>query len=154
MSSDSVSDGALSPGAPVGSPYDWYLRATELLNSGNSNAAAILFTRLREEDSSPAVLEGQGRALFDGKRYAEAAEVLQDLVDLSPDNDYAHFALGLSLWRLQEFVRARDHLAMAFVMRPDRSEYGTALAQVKATLRSRIEGGMPLNGPIKGQDTL
>jgi len=43
---------------------------------------------------------------------------------------------------------------MAFVMRPDRSEYGTALAQVKATLRSRIGGGMPLNGPIKGQGSL
>ena len=154
MSSASKNEDELSQGIPMGSPYDWYQRATDLLNTGNSNAAAILFARLREEESSPAVLEGLGRALFDAKRYEQAAEVLQELVETSPDNDYAHFALGLSLWRLQEFIQARDHLAMAFVMRPERSEYGTALAQVKATLRHRIEGDMPLNGPIKGQDSL
>jgi hypothetical protein len=55
------------------------------------------------------------------------------------------------LWRLQEFTLARDELAMAFVMRPDRSEYGKALGQVRATLRARIDAGLPLNGPISGQ---
>jgi hypothetical protein len=55
------------------------------------------------------------------------------------------------LWRLQEFTLARDELAMAFVMRPDRSEYGKALGQVRATIRARADGGLPPNGPISGQ---
>ena len=42
---------------------------------------------------------------------------------------------------------------MAFVMRPDRSEYGKALGQVRATLRARADGGLPPNGPISGQST-
>lgn len=143
-----------SNGSPGGEPYDWYQRASEFLNSGNSNAAVILFERVRREEESPAVLEGLGRALFDAKRYEESVEVFEELVELSPDNDYAHFALGLALWRLQKFVLARDHLAMAFVMRPDRSEYGTSLSQVKATLRMRMQDGLPLEGPVRGQENL
>lgn len=141
-------------GIPGGGPYDWYQRAQELLDSGNSSAAAILFERVRQEDQSSAVLEGLGRALLDAKRYEQAVTVLEELVTRSPDNDYAHFALGLALWRMQKFIPARDHLAMAFVMRPDRSEYGTSLSQVKATLRTRRQAGLPLEGPIRGQESL
>lgn len=71
-------------------------------------------------------------------------------MEVAPDDDYAHFGMGMSLWRKQEFVQARDHLSMAFVMRPDRAEYGKALSQVKATLRARVKDQLPLNGPIAG----
>jgi len=40
---------------------------------------------------------------------------------------------------------------MAFVMRPDRADYGRALSQVKATLRARSEAGLPPEGPIEAQ---
>lgn len=146
--------GSVPDEIPSGSEYNWYKRACELLESGNSAAAVILFQRLRDVDSSPSVLEGLGRALFDAKRYDQAVDVLSALVESAPDNDYAHFALGLSLWRLQKFIPARDHLAMAFVMKPHRAEYGSALSQVKSTLRHRMEQGMPLEGPIAGQDKL
>lgn len=146
--------GSISDGIPSGNEYDWYKRACDLLESGDSAASAILFQRLREVEASPSVLEGLGRALFDAKQYDQAVLVLGELVETSPDNDYAHFALGLALWRLQRFVPARDHLAMAFVMSPHRSEYGSALSQVKSTLRHRMEQGMPLEGPIAGQDEL
>ncbi len=149
-----MTSGSASDGTPSGSEYDWYMRACDLLESGDSAASVILFQRLREVDSSPSVLEGLGRALFDAKRYEQAAKILGDLVEVSPDNDYAHFALGLSLWRLQRFILARDHLAMAFVMNPQRSEYGSALSQVKSTLRHRTEQGLPLEGPIARQGEL
>jgi Flp pilus assembly protein TadD len=149
-----MTSGSASEGIPSGSEYDWYKRACDLLEGGDSAASVILFQRLREVNSSPSVLEGLGRALFDAKRYEQAAKVLGDLVEVSPDNDYGHFALGLSLWRLQRFIPARDHLAMAFVMNPQRSEYGSALAQVKSTLRHRTEQGLPLEGPIARQGEL
>jgi predicted Zn-dependent protease len=137
-------------GDPDGSPYDWYRRAIDLLESGNPDAAAVLLGRLRQVDpTSTSVLEAHARALFDGRRYGEAAAAFGDLVERSPSEDYAHYGLGMSLWRLQQFPLARDHLAMAFVMRRDRSEYGTALSQVKATLRSRTLSGLPLEGPIQ-----
>ena len=67
-------------GFPSGSEYDWYQRASKLLESGNSAAASILFERLREIESKPSVLEGLGRALLDAKRYVEAESVLEELV--------------------------------------------------------------------------
>jgi Flp pilus assembly protein TadD len=121
-----------------------------LLDSGNSDAAAVLLQRLRVLDpDSTSVLEALARALFTSRRYDEAADAFGELTERSPADDYAHYGLGMSLWRLQRFPQARDELAMAFVMRPDRSEYGTALTQVKATLRARSEGGLPLEGPLQ-----
>ena len=57
----------------------------------------------------------------------------------------------MSLWRLQEFPQARDHLAMASVMRPDREEYAKALTQVKATIKARRSAGLPLSGPLDAE---
>lgn len=129
--------------------YDRYRRATALLEGGSPDAAAVLLARLRAEDpGSTSVLEAYARALFDSHRYQDAADAFGELVERSPAEDYAHYGLGLSLWRLQRFPQARDHLAMAFVMRPTRSDYGDALAQVKATLRSRALTGLPLEGPV------
>lgn len=148
--SDSASAPSSStPGDPDGTPYDWYQRALALLATGNSDAAAVLLIRLRDIDpTSTSVIEALARAMFDSRRFAEAVEAFTELVERSPAEDYAHFGLGMSLWRLQRFPEARDHLSMAFVMRPDRSEYGSALAQVKATLRARALAGLPLQGPI------
>lgn len=134
---------------PSGSLYEWYVNASSLLASGHAAAAAVAFERLRDADPrSTSVLEGYARALFDSRRYDEAAEAFTLLVERSPAEDYAHYGLGMALWRLQRFPTARDHLAMASVMRPDRAEYANALSQVKATLRAREEAGLPLEGPI------
>ena len=138
-------------GNPSGDPYDWYQRGLALLAEGNTDAAATLLQRVRRSEPSPAVLEALGRALFESRRYDEAIEVLTELAERTPDEDYAHYALGLALWRKQAFPAARDHLSMAFVMRPDRSDYGQALSQVKATLRARSEAGLPLEGPIEAE---
>ncbi len=134
---------------PEGSPYDWYRRAQDLLEHGSPEAAAVLLDRLRGIDpDSPTILEALSRALFDSRRFAEAAEAFASLASRQPDNDYAHYGLGLSLWRLQRFPEARDHLAMAAVMSPDHAEYTAALGQVRATLRARAEAGLPLEGPV------
>jgi Flp pilus assembly protein TadD len=134
---------------PVGGPYDWFQRAAALLAQGNPDAAAQLLERVLDaEPGSQAALESLGRARFDARRYDEAAQAFAKLVECAPDNDYAHFGLGLCYWHRQHFVEARDHLALAFVMRPSRSEYSRALSQVKATLLARATGDLPLNGPM------
>lgn len=138
-------------GVPSGSPYEWFQRAQDLLAAGNSDAAAqLLQYLLAAEPGSRSVLEAYARAVFDARRYDDAVAAFGALLEVAPDDDYAHFGMGMSLWRKQEFVQARDHLSMAFVMRPDRAEYGKALSQVKATLRARVKDQLPLNGPIAG----
>lgn len=142
-------------GAPEGTAYDWYRRALELLERGDAGASLVLLERVLASDpGSRAALEARARALFDSGRYADALAAFQACVDLSPDDDYAHFGLGMSLWRCQEFLLARDHLAMASVMKPERAEYARALSQVQATLVARGKAGLPLTGPIDSPPVL
>jgi predicted Zn-dependent protease len=127
-----------SGGEPSGEVYDWYHRALDLLEGGNPEAAAALLLHARrEEPTSASVLEALARALFDSRRYAEAAQEFAALVERSPANDYARFGLGLARMRLGEHAAAVDHLAMAVTMRPDRREYQQALRDARATLRFR-----------------
>lgn len=141
--------GDREPGDPSGDVYDWYRRAVDLLGTGNPDAALQLLDRvIAVEPESRSVLEAYARALFNAKRTDEAVAAFQRLVERAPDDDYAHYGLGMALWRRQQFLGARDELAMAFVMRPDRSEYGSALAQVRATLRARMAEQLPLEGPL------
>ena len=135
------------PLPPAGEPYDWFRRGSALLESGNAAAAAeLLAWAAREEPAAHSIRESLARALFDARRFDDAAHEFEVLVELSPDDDYAQFGLGMSLWRLRRFRRAADHLAMAAVMRPDRPEYAAALRQVRATLAARDEAGLAADG--------
>ena len=73
------------------------------------------------------MLEALARALFDARRYGEAADRFTELVETSPDNDYARFGLGLSRMRLGDLTAAVEQLALATAMRPGRAEYQQAL---------------------------
>jgi tetratricopeptide (TPR) repeat protein len=133
-----VSQGRARDGEPAGEVYDWYTRAIELLESGNPQAAAELLAHARARvPESASVLEALARASFDAGRFGAAAAQFADLADSSPDNDYAHFGLGLSRMRLGDHAGAIDQLAMAATMRPDRKEYDQALREARATIRFR-----------------
>jgi Flp pilus assembly protein TadD len=120
-----------------------------LLGTGNPAPAAILLERvLADEAGNLAAMEAYARALFDASRFSEAVDAFSAVVERAPDDDYARYGLGLALWRMQRFQEARDELAMALVMRPERTEYAQALSQVKATLRARAEADLPLDGPL------
>ena len=135
------------PEPPAGDAYDWFRRGTALLEGGHPAAAAeLLAWAAQEEPTARSIREALARALFDARRFEDAAREFGVVVELAPDDDYAQFGLGLALWRLREFPRAADHLAMAVVMRPDRAEYAAALRQVRATLAARLEAGLDPTG--------
>ena len=137
-------------------PYEWFVQASRLLDDGRSSEAAELFAKVVEVDpTSRSAMEGLARAEFDSHAYEQAADAFTRLLEMAPDEDYAHFGLGLSLWRLRRFPEARDHLGMAAVMRPNRADYASALGQVKATLAARREAGLPPVGqPGESVDSL
>ncbi len=138
---------AAVPNPPSGEPYDWFRRGSELLEQGNSAAAAELLTwAAQAEPQARSIREALARAHYDSRRFEDSAREFTSLVELAPDDDYAHFGLGLSLWRMRQFPDAAEHLAIAAVMRPDREAYGRALRQVRATLAAREEAGMAAVG--------
>jgi|APCry1669189034_1035192.scaffolds.fasta_scaffold19407_3 tetratricopeptide (TPR) repeat protein len=137
------------PVAPAGEPYDWFRRGTELLDQGNSAAAAeLLAWAAKAEPQALSIREALARAYYDSRRFEESAAEFRVIVEMAPDDDYAHFGLGLSLWRMRQFPDAAEHLAVAAAMRPDRAAYGRALRQVRATLAAREDAGLsPIGSP-------
>jgi tetratricopeptide (TPR) repeat protein len=123
--------------APEGGPYEWWQRATELLERGDAAAASVLLERSVAVTSTASGWEALGRACYDSGRFVRAVEAFDQLVALSPDSHYGHFALGLSLTRVDRFELGVEHLAVASAMRPDRREYADRLRQARATLRAR-----------------
>jgi predicted Zn-dependent protease len=141
-----VSQNNAREGEPGGEVYDWFVRGRTLLEGGNPEAAAELLTHaFAREPESASVLEMLARALFDARRYAEAADRFTELVETSPDSDYARFGLGLARMRLGDLAGAVEQLALATAMRPERAEYQQALREARATVRAREDAG--LTGP-------
>jgi len=125
-------------GEPAGEVYDWFIRGLSLLDGGNAEAAAALLTHARaREPASASILEALARAQFDARRYAEAHDLFGELVETTPDNDYARFGLGLSRLRTGDVTGAVEQLALAAAMRPGRADYQRALREARATVRAR-----------------
>ncbi|RJL20704.1 tetratricopeptide repeat protein [Bailinhaonella thermotolerans] len=125
-------------GAPEGGVYEWYQRGLQLLKEGSPAAAAALLARaVTEEPESRSIREALARAQFDSRQYVEAAESFRCIVEANPSEDYAHFGLGMSLWRTGDMHGAAESLALAVAMRPDLKHYVNALRGVRATLRAR-----------------
>lgn len=123
--------------------YDLYRRGLDLLGRGSAAAAAQLLERAAAaEPDSRSILEALGRAQFDTRHYEAAAGSFRRIVEASPSDDYAQFALGLALSRTGDHGGAAEHLALAAAMRPDLRHYTEALRSVRATLRARhvVEG--------------
>jgi tetratricopeptide (TPR) repeat protein len=104
--------------------YARYRRGTELLASGNFEAAAVALeaAACREPDKS-SIREALGRAYFRARRYREAAAEFEAVVERHPVNDYAHFCLGRALTKCGSEAGARRHLAIAANLRPERRDY-------------------------------
>jgi len=135
--------GGPDDGRPGGEVYDWFVRGLGLLDSGNADAAASLLAHAHErEPESASILEALARATFDAGRYTEAGRLFGELVETTPDNDYARFGLGLTRMRVGDVPGAVEQLALATAMRPARADYQRALREARATLRAREDAGL------------
>jgi Flp pilus assembly protein TadD len=125
--------------SPSGGPYEWYQRGLELLASGSAGAAALLLERAhRAEPDARNIREALARAFFDAGRFDMAAHHFRYLIEADPVDDYAHYGLGLSLWRRDQLEESREALAVAVALRQD-DRYLSALRQVKATIAARAD---------------
>jgi tetratricopeptide (TPR) repeat protein len=133
---------------PEGDLYDWYRRGLALLEAGDAAAAAQVLVHAVSADSESASLrEALGRARLGAKQYELAREDFEYLVATRPDDDFAHFGLGLALSRLGLWSAAVEQLALACALRPERADYQRELTHARATVQSRQAarrtGGQP-----------
>ena len=106
------------------SVYDLYQRGRELLEHGDYQAAIISLSRARDLDpDKDSIREALGRALFHAQRYEDAAVEFRAVATKTPTDDYALFCLGRSLQLLGRHREARNPLALACSLRPERKDY-------------------------------
>jgi len=106
------------------SAYDLFRRGTDLLEQGDFHAAVVPLTRARDlEPGKDSIREALGRALFHARRYEDARVEFAAIVEHTPTNDYALFCLGRSLQLLGRHDEARQPLALASNLQPERRDY-------------------------------
>jgi tetratricopeptide (TPR) repeat protein len=106
------------------SVYDLYQRGCDLLGHGDHQAAIVPLSRARDlEPDKASIREALGRALFHAQRYQDAAAEFEAIAARTPTNDYALFCLGRAMQLMGRHREARQPLALACSLRPERADY-------------------------------
>jgi Flp pilus assembly protein TadD len=88
-----------------------------------AQATVALEKAKRREPDKASIREALGIAYFRIRRYDEAATEFRTALELSPVNDYAHYALGRCLEMLGKPAEANGHYKLASSLRPGSKQY-------------------------------
>jgi Flp pilus assembly protein TadD len=108
--------------------YDLFqLGRSHLRNGMAAQATVPLEKAKRAEPRSRSIREALGIAYFRIGRWQEAEAEFRALVELSPDDEFAHYALGRALVNQGRRTEATPHIKLARSLRPRPSADGDAL---------------------------
>ena len=106
------------------STYNLFQRGRKHLRSGMAaQATAPLEKAKRREPDKTSIREALGIAYFRMRRWDEAEAEFRTLLELSPVNDYAHYALGRCLEKQGKQAEANGHYKLASSLRPGSKRY-------------------------------
>lgn len=113
MSDDSVMDA-----------YDFFREGQARLRNGQAAQATVPLERAkRMEPAKASIREALGIAYFRLGRWQEAEVEFRMVLELSPVDDYAHYALGRVLEHQGKADEALGHFRLASTMRPSSRHY-------------------------------
>ncbi len=99
--------------------YDLFQQGRKHLRSGmNAQATVALEKAKRREPDSRSIREALGIAYFRLRRWEEAEAEFRALVELSPADDFAHYALARALVNQGKRKEATPHVKLARSLRP------------------------------------
>jgi Flp pilus assembly protein TadD len=108
--------------------YHLYQQGRRHLADGRAAQATVALEKAkRREPSKASIREALGIAYFRINRFTEAEREFRAVLDISPVNDYAHFALGRCLEKQGRGVEAAGHYKLACSLRPGQDDYDEAL---------------------------
>jgi Flp pilus assembly protein TadD len=111
--------------------YDLFQQGRAHLAEGNNAQATVALEKAkRREPRKASIREALGIAYFRIRRYAEAESEFRVMLDISPTDHYAHFALGRCLERQGRPNEARGHYKLASFFRPSSEDYRAHLRNV------------------------
>ena len=97
--------------------YDLFKKGSEQLKQGMAAQATVSLEKAKKREPHKAsIRERLGIAYFRLQRYEEAESEFRAMLELSPNDDYAHYGLGRAL-------EANGHYKLASALRPGSERY-------------------------------
>jgi Flp pilus assembly protein TadD len=112
--------------------YDNFQEGRRRLKSGMpAQATVVLEKAKRLEPAKASIREALGIAYFRLKRWAEAEAEFRAVLELSPTDDYAHYALGRTLEKQGREAEANGHYKLASSMVPASRQYAARVRDLE-----------------------
>ena len=104
--------------------YNLFQQGRAHLKKGRAAQATVALEKAkRREPDKASIREALGIAYFRIRRWEEAEAEFRTLLELSPVNDYAHYALGRCLEKQGREREANAHYKLASSLRPGWNQY-------------------------------
>jgi Flp pilus assembly protein TadD len=108
--------------------YNFFQQGRAHLREGMAAQATVSLEKAkRREPEKASIREALGIAYFRIHRYEEAEREFRKVLDLSPADDYAHYALGRCLEKQGRDAEAQGHYKLASSLRPASKDYSTRI---------------------------
>ena len=108
--------------------YDLYQQGRRHLAAGMAAQATVSLEKAkRREPRKASIREALGIAYFRIRRYEEAEREFREMLEISPADDYAHYALGRCLEKQGKDTEANGHYKLASSLRPESKRYSSRI---------------------------
>jgi Flp pilus assembly protein TadD len=108
--------------------YDLFQQGRTHLRKGRAAQATVALEKAKKREPHKAsIREALGIAYFRIQRYDEAEREFRAMLELSPTDDYAHYALARSLEKLGREQEANGHYKLASSLKPDSEQYAARI---------------------------
>jgi Flp pilus assembly protein TadD len=108
--------------------YDLYQQGRAHLRKGRAAQATVALEKAkRREPQKASIREALGIAYLRIQRYEEAEAEFRVMLELSPDDHYAHYALGRALEKQGKQAEANGHYKLASSLRPQNVHYASRI---------------------------
>jgi Flp pilus assembly protein TadD len=108
--------------------YDSFQEGRRRLEQGMTAQATVPLERAKRlEPRKASIREALGIAYFRLHRWKDAEEEFRAVLELSPTDHYAHYALGRALEKQGRATEANGHYKLASSMRPAEAHYAARI---------------------------
>jgi Flp pilus assembly protein TadD len=112
--------------------YDLFQQGRDHLKNGMAAQATVALEKAKKREPRKAsIRESLGIAYFRIRRYEEAESEFRAMLELSPADDYAHYALGRCLEKQGKRTEANGHYKLASSLRPDSEHYASRIRDLE-----------------------
>jgi Flp pilus assembly protein TadD len=108
--------------------YNLFQQGRDHLANGMAAQATVALEKAKKREPDKAsIREALGIAYFRIRRYDEAEAEFRAMLELSPADDYAHYALGRCLEKRGKTAEANGHYKLASSLRPGSEQYASRI---------------------------